>query len=234
MTAAVFFLFLQIVCRNDSNDMRLEIYRRDATFSCRTHSLIPYSLRAVLKLAKSGHCFSRHQNRRRTEERTASNWKPHCNRQSSELHDFFLSSINFLAQVFVVFLQLFSEESGPQHFRKWTVRLPKVNLMSSCCLFSYLLNFYARWPSEWTFHRTEERTASNRKPHYSRQSSELHGFFLKLLFLCIFVFNSDGPNCIRRATTLHETKTIVQYREIRTAFFSMSESHDFSVFFYSY
>ena len=75
MAAAVFFLkFLQTVCRNDSNDMPLERYRRDTTFSCRTLSLIPYGLRAVLKLAKSGHSvFSQHQNRRWTEERTASN-----------------------------------------------------------------------------------------------------------------------------------------------------------------
>ena len=142
--------------------MSLERYRRDASFSCRTHSLIPYGLRAVLKLAKSGHSvFSWHQNRRRTEKRIASNWKPHCNRQSSELHDFFLSNINFLAQVFIVFFSTFSE-------REWTTTLPKVNRNTTksepheyLLSFLYLLIFYARWPSEWTFHRTEECTASN-------------------------------------------------------------------------
>ena len=59
MTVAIFHEILQIGCRNDSNDMALERYRRDATFSCRTLSLIPYGLRAVLKLPKCGHSVFR-------------------------------------------------------------------------------------------------------------------------------------------------------------------------------
>ena len=43
------------VCRNDSNDMPLERYRRDTTFSCRTLSLIFYGLRGILDLLKCGH-----------------------------------------------------------------------------------------------------------------------------------------------------------------------------------
>ena len=37
--------------------MPLERYRRDATFSCRTHSLIPYGLRAVANLLSGGILF---------------------------------------------------------------------------------------------------------------------------------------------------------------------------------
>ena len=50
-----FAKFLQTAHRNDSNDASLERYRRDATFSCRILSLVPYSLRVVLKLLKYGH-----------------------------------------------------------------------------------------------------------------------------------------------------------------------------------
>ena len=57
MAAAVFLKFLQTGCRNDSNDMPLERYQRDTTFSCRTHSLIPYSLRAVLNILNRGILF---------------------------------------------------------------------------------------------------------------------------------------------------------------------------------
>ena len=57
MVAAVFLKFLQTGCRNDSNDMSLDRYRRDVTFSCRTHSLIPYGLRAVSNLLNHGILF---------------------------------------------------------------------------------------------------------------------------------------------------------------------------------
>ena len=60
MAAAVFFLkFLQTGCRNDSNDMPLEICQRDTNFSYRKLSLIPYGLRAVLNLPKCGHSVFR-------------------------------------------------------------------------------------------------------------------------------------------------------------------------------
>ena len=77
--------------QNDSNHTPLERYRRDATFSCRTLSLIPYGLRAVSNLPKYRHSvFSRHQNRRGTEERIDSDKIPHYIRWASALHGFFL------------------------------------------------------------------------------------------------------------------------------------------------
>ena len=59
MVAAVFHKFFQTARRNDPNDTLLERYRRDATFSCRTLSLIPYGLRAVLNLPKHGYSVFR-------------------------------------------------------------------------------------------------------------------------------------------------------------------------------
>ena len=75
--------FLQTAGQNDSNCTLLERYHRDTTFSCRTLPLIPYGLRAILKLRKCGHCFFatpksasvRHPTKNRTasdENRTAS------------------------------------------------------------------------------------------------------------------------------------------------------------------
>ena len=52
-----FTKFLQTAGRNDSNDTPLERYRRDGTFSCRTHSLILYGLRAVSNLLNCGTLF---------------------------------------------------------------------------------------------------------------------------------------------------------------------------------
>ena len=49
-----FTKFLQTAGRNDPNSTPLERYRRDAAFSCRTHSLIPYGLRAISMLSKCG------------------------------------------------------------------------------------------------------------------------------------------------------------------------------------
>ena len=59
MTAAVFCEFLQTAGRNDSKDMPLERYRRDATLLCRTLSLILYGLRGILNLPKCGHSVFR-------------------------------------------------------------------------------------------------------------------------------------------------------------------------------
>ena len=127
-----FAKFLQIDCRNDSNDMSLDRYRRDVTFSCRTHSLIPYGLRAVLKLGKSGHSvFSWHQNRCRTEKCTASNQKPHCIKQSSELHGFFCRTYIFFERLFASFrCLLFNfpyERVDCRDEEKWNATFVKVN-----------------------------------------------------------------------------------------------------------
>ena len=62
--------------------MPLERYRGDASFSCRILSLIPYGLRAVLKLAKSGHSVFRDTQIdvviHPTENRTSLDGHVHC------------------------------------------------------------------------------------------------------------------------------------------------------------
>ena len=54
-----FMKFLQRADRNDSNHTPLERYRRGATFSCRTLSLILYGLRGISNLPKCGHSVFR-------------------------------------------------------------------------------------------------------------------------------------------------------------------------------
>ena len=56
--------------------MPLERYRRDTTFSCRTLSLIPYGLKAVLNLPKSGHSVFREDQ----------NYRVYFIRQKNALH----------------------------------------------------------------------------------------------------------------------------------------------------
>ena len=52
-----FAKFLRTAGRNNSNHTLLERYRREATFLCRTLSLIPYGLRAVSNLLNRGILF---------------------------------------------------------------------------------------------------------------------------------------------------------------------------------
>lgn len=103
--------FLQIACRNDSNYTPSERYRWGAIFSCRTLSLIPYGLRAILILTKCGYSvFSRHQNRRM-----------YCIRQKTALHQtvkwtswFLLSNVNFPQTSFCCLFKKIMNKSGPQ------------------------------------------------------------------------------------------------------------------------
>ena len=151
----VFTNFLQTAARNDSNDTSLERYRRGATFSCRTLSLILYGLRAVLNLPKCGHSVFRDT---QIDVGTSSDWKPHCIGRKTALHQTGKRTVWFSFFVGRKFLKTTKKtallldwkphcirRSSELHgFFSQTTFFPKQALKSTCAL-----------------HQTEEHTASD-------------------------------------------------------------------------
>ena len=97
----------------------MERYRQDATFSCRTLSLIPCGLRAVLIYRNADTLFFTTPKSmcvlHPTENRTASDKKPYFIRLTSALHDSFFVEHIFPKQDEMHFMSSVGE---PQDYEK--------------------------------------------------------------------------------------------------------------------
>ena len=174
--------------------MPLERYRRGATFSYRTLSLIPYGLRAVLKIRKRGHSIFRDTNidewTASDRKHTASDRKPHPIRWASELLDFFYLHVIFLMQGSG--RDFTSGVSEPQKYGEVN-RITLFVISVTFFLCNYKMN-NIRYPTallqlenrtasnahlEDEQHQTHDHAASVRKPHSIKWSSERHYFFCR-------------------------------------------------------
>ena len=151
-----FAKFLWTAGRNDSNHTPLEIYRRDATFSCRTLSLIPYVLRAVSILPKSGYSVFRDTQidvgTSSVAVRFSVGWKTALHWTGKRTAWFLLFKRNFF-QGRESRVDFTSGVNEPQHYEE-------VN--RTTFFFASVTILHLRGEQ----HHTADRTASEWKPHY--------------------------------------------------------------------